>query len=439
MGFVRGLITGVEANRTVKDELGEAVGRRRDRRRISVTDLLNPRQAFFQRMRPDIKPAPERLQVMFSGTGFHELFGKAVSTEEYVEQYVELDGIVGKIDIYEDVPTELKTTGFVPDDIVADRSSYIDQLGMYCTMTRKPNGRLLVYKRTHYGRPPTLRAFDVAYADLDAIANEMRRRRDAFQHALESNDPGALPRCAWFDVGCDYADVCGCAEAVPLERIVPVDTVTILENDGLAASFGPKLAAAPATPTGFRLNDLVFPRKTVFERAAVETEEHDDEENVEERLIRLERFGFKGALEEALRFGVPGAFSRVRVELRTLKGWVQSYRGVPTILRAVRWRQMVERERLVEAFPHFFDRLAFECALCGRSQGRIVLYYEVLGEKFMVYDVTFTDLNAICAEADRRLALLEAGAPPEALPACPAWMAKFCSYAPGCGCGAAAS
>lgn len=59
------------------------------RRRISVTDLLNPRQAYFSRTHPDIQPSPERQQYMLAGTGFHDAFGRTVSTEEFVEQLVE--------------------------------------------------------------------------------------------------------------------------------------------------------------------------------------------------------------------------------------------------------------------------------------------------------------------------------------------------------------
>jgi len=80
MGFAKQFVTVVDANRTVKDELAGAVGKQRGRRRISVTDLVNTRQAFFRRTRPEIQPTPDRLQAMLSGTGFHVLFGSAVST-----------------------------------------------------------------------------------------------------------------------------------------------------------------------------------------------------------------------------------------------------------------------------------------------------------------------------------------------------------------------
>src|SRR2546428_11797720 len=93
----------LDANRTIKDELTTAIRSQSARRRISVTDLVNPRQAFFRWTKPEIQPSPERAQTMLAGTGFPPPFGMAISTEEFVEQFVEFEGIVGKIDIYEDV------------------------------------------------------------------------------------------------------------------------------------------------------------------------------------------------------------------------------------------------------------------------------------------------------------------------------------------------
>ncbi|MDA2931338.1 hypothetical protein MYX84_15570 [Acidobacteria bacterium AH-259-O06] len=152
-------------------------------------------------------------------------------------------------------------------------------------------------------------------------------------------------------------------------------------------------------------------------------------------FARLEHQGFKGALEQALRFGIPGAFGRTRLELGSLSGWVNTFNGTPTILRSTKFPEMVERKHLARTFSHYFDRLAFECALSGHKQGRIVIYYESLeGDKFMVYDVRFKNLERIAAEAERRLYLLESGTPAQELPPCPLWMAKFCPFSPGCGC-----
>src|SRR5207247_423814 len=103
------------------------------------------------------------------------------------------------------------------------------------------------------------------------------------------------------------------------------------------------------------------------------------------------------------------------------------------------FRFFLERKRLAIDRPWNVDTLAFQCALAGIEKGRLVLYYEALpDDKFMVYEMMFNDLPAIRAEVGRRLSLLESGAPPSELPACPAWMAKTCPYRDRCGCGDAA-
>ena len=82
-------IRNIDANRTIKDALTAAVGANRPRWRISVTDLVNPAQAYYRWKRPEIRPSLDRLQVMMAGTGFHDIFGKIISTEEFLEQTLE--------------------------------------------------------------------------------------------------------------------------------------------------------------------------------------------------------------------------------------------------------------------------------------------------------------------------------------------------------------
>jgi hypothetical protein len=435
--FSAAFVRGIDANRTLKEELTAAVMGQSARRRISVTDLVNPRQAFFRWTHPEVQPSPDRAQFMLAGTGFHDLFGRTVSTEEFVEQFVEYEGIVGKVDIYEDVPVELKTTGSNPDAPGAARAPYIDQLGMYCTMTGARSGRLLLYRREQFGRQPVLRAFRVEFPDLSSIRSEMLRRRDMFREALDRNDPGDLPQCEWFGRNCDYAEICHCDTAPVVPRVVPPDGSRIERDTAVEAKFLEQLSPSYDRPAGFRLNDLVFPRKAAFERQVTD-EDEEPNSAVEVRLRELERQGFRGTLYKALRFGIPGAFKTHPVKLRTLTDRVGMFRDVPTLMRVTKFREMVERDRLPQLMGHYFDRLAFECALSGRDRGRLVLYYEVLGEKFMVYDVGFKDVTAVTAEADRRLGLLESGAAPSELPACPTWMFKFCRYRDRCGCGDAA-
>lgn len=434
--FAAEFVRGINANRTLKDELTAAIQRQSTPRRISVTHLVNPRQAFFKWKHPEIQPSADRAQVMMAGTGFHDAFGRATSTEEFVEQFVEYEEIVGKIDVYEDVPVELKTTASLPDaPSAAARPGYIDQLGMYCTMVSRPKGRLLIYRRTHFGKDPALRAFLVTFSDLSVVRREMLHRRDTLRTALERDDPGELPQCEWLG-RCDYEAHCGCGTAPLLTRVVPQGGYTIERDPGLEAQLTAALNAPQGRSRSFRLNDLVFPRKSAFER---QTPEEGEPEAPEARMRSMERRAFRDTLEDALRYGIRGAFKTARVALRGLTDRVGLFRDVPTLVRVTPFQKMVDRPALPRAFSYIFDRLAFECALGDREWGRVILYYQNLpDDKFMVYDVAFRDLVGIRAEADRRLSLLESEASPLLLPPCPSWMVKGCRFKDRCGCGDAA-
>ncbi|MEX2236529.1 MAG: hypothetical protein WEB00_03190 [Dehalococcoidia bacterium] len=427
-GFSRLHVRSVEANRTIKDELQAAVVRVSQRKNITVTDLVNPRQAFFRRRHPDISPSLDRVQVMWAGSGFHEQFGKAASSEEYVEQYIEWESIVGKIDIYEEVPAELKTTSVHPLDL-HQRPSWIDQLGMYCAMTDNDRGNLLVYQRAEFGRTPSLRAYDVTFLDIPGIQTDLRLVRDLFVNALENDDPGLLDRCEWSG-RCDYGAVCGCAQLPEASALVGRARCAIAENTELASRLSSLLGEQPAPP-GWRLTDLVFPRKALLERT---TSKSQSEREQEDEFKSMQRQGFQQALLQSLYYGVRGAFRGQPIALGDLSGVVRLFRDAPTLFRVSHFKEMVERHRLAEAMPHYLDRLAFECALTDLDKGRIVIHLDRLaGAKFMVYDVGFRDLPGIKIEAERRLALLQSGSI-DGLPKCPSWMARYCSFAPKCGC-----
>jgi hypothetical protein len=427
-------MAGIDASRTVKDELIAAIARRSARRRISVTDLVNPRQSFFSRTRPDIVISADRRQLMMAGTGFHDLFGRAVSTEEYVEQFVEFEEIVGKIDVFESTPIELKTTSSIPAEVLTSRPGQVEQLVMYCAMVARSLGHLLYYRRSEYGREPILKAFDVEVADHEHIVHEMLQRRDLLRAALDSGDPCHLIRCDWFGRDCTYADVCGCDTAQPLTRMVLTETVRIAENTSLAEVLKAKILAVPpiGSAGNFTLNDLVFPRKAALRRDGIPENGAPD---AGEQMESMERRGFLDVLEDAVWHGVPGACRTTRVQFGSIRGSLLLYRGIPTLLRATKRREMIPRDRLAVDAPYYTDRLGFECAMAGSERGRLIIYYSALEDKFMVYDIWFRDLGGILAEMRRRLDLLQTGAPVQQLPACqPDWMSKLCKFGSNCAC-----
>jgi hypothetical protein len=428
-------VSRIEANRSVKDALMQSLKTRRPPYRISVTDLLNLKQAYFRRKYPEITPPLEKQQLMWAGTGFHKTFGSAVSSEEYLEQFVEAEGIVGKIDIYEKIPVEVKTTStpIGTKDLLQYRPTYIEQLGMYCAMVNAHEGEIIIYQRPAEESPSPLLVYHVTFPDLEAIREEMRRRRDLLVQALIANDPSNLPVCPWFNKQCDYSQVCDCATtSVPASHEI-ADLAGEIYVDSTTCEQLLSKMAGPQPSQLFGINDIVFPRKAYFERLKLSEEVREEKE---EYLRSMDERGFLDALRDSLRYGAPGEAQRIPVKHAPLSDLVQIWQNLPTILRDPKLSSLVERERLPRMFPHYFLRLGFDCALTENTKGRLLLYYVRVPKedaKLMVYDVNFRNLNAIKDEALRRLELLEKATSPLQLPKCPSWMCPYCDYRLECG------
>jgi hypothetical protein len=428
-------VSHIEANRSVKDTLMQSLKMRRPPYRISVTDLLNIKQAYFRRKYPEIVPPLEKQQLMWAGTGFHKTFGSAVSSEEYLEQFVEAEGIVGKIDIYEKIPVEVKTTSTPIDtkDLLKYRPTYIEQLGMYCAMVNAHEGEIIVYQRPAEESPSPLVVYHVNFPNLEAIREEMRQRRELLVQALISNDPSNLPVCPWFNRQCDYSQVCDCATtSVPASYEIAELAGEIYVDSLTCEQLLSKMAGAQPSQV-FGVNDIVFPRKAYFERLKLSEGVREEKE---EYLRSMDERGFLDALRDSLRYGAPGEAQRIPVKHAPLADLVQIWQDLPTILRDPKFSSLVERERLPRTFPHYFLRLGFDCALTENTKGRMLLYYVRVPKedaKLMVYDVNFRNLNAVKAEALRRLELLEKATSPLQLPKCPSWMCSYCDYRLECG------
>ena len=435
-------VSHIEANRSVKDALMQKLKTRRPPYHISVTDLTNLKQAYFKRKYPEIVPPLEKQQLMWAGTGFHKTFGSAVSSEEYLEQFVEAEGIVGKIDIYENIPIEVKTTSTLvsTEDLAKYRPTYVEQLGIYCAMVNSLQGKVIVYQRHDSAESPQalLIAYYVTFPDLEAIRDEMRQRRDLLVQALISNDPSNLPICAWFNRGCDYSEVCDCrTTSVPLSYKIAELAGQIQVDEPTCQQLLDKLAK-PQPSQLLRTNDVVFPRKAYFKRAKpqeIAIKEGLPQEK-EEHLRSMDELGFLDALRDSLRYGAPGEVQNIPIQCATLSDLVRIRQNLPTIERVTKFQSLVERQQLAWAFPHYFLRLGFECALTDHPQGRLLLYYANVPRedaKLMVYDATFRNLHALKTEALRRVELLEKATSPLQLPKCPSWMCPNCSYKFECG------
>ena len=435
-------VSHIEANRSVKDALMQSLKTRRPPYRISVTDLTNLKQAYFRRKHPEIVPPLEKQQIMWAGTGFHKTFGSAASSEEYLEQFVEAEGIVGKVDIYEKIPVEVKTTSTPLDtkDLLKYRPTYIEQLGMYCAMVNAHEGEIIIYQRQVEESTTTspLLVYHVTFPDLEAIRGEMRLRRDLLVQALISNDPSNLPVCPWLNRQCDYSQVCDCkTTSVPTAYEIAELAGEIYADSMTCEQLLSKMAG-PQPSQLFGINNIVFPRKAYFERLKLQETAPGEEVQGEKKeyLRSMDERGFLDALRDSLRYGAPGEVQRIPVQHAPLADLVQTWQNLPTILRDPKFSSLVERERLPRTFSHYFLRLGFECALTENAKGRLLLYYVKVPRedaKLMVYDINFRNLNTIKAEALRRVELLEKATSQLQLPKCPSWMCPYCDYKVECG------
>ena len=440
---LRACISNMEANRGLKDAFAERLKARGERHSISVTDLVALRPAYYARVRPDIVPDLERQEQMMLGSGFHEQFTRAVTKEEYIEQFVEMDGITGRIDIYEQHPLELKTTRapIQAEDIKNRRPSWLEQLGMYCAMVNRTEGWLLVYNREAGTHP--LIAFGVRFDGLTWIQTEMASRRDFLASALKSGTPDSLGVCPWRGKGCIYEAqrVCSCADLNETPSFPIADkAVNVARDEGVEQDFAKRLARPSGAKEGIRVTDLVFPRKAYF--AAASQAPHE-----EETVSKLESFDRYGLVRELISRGLAGKgeLSRRPIELGPIRDRVLIHKGAATVVRVSEFREPVQRWQLPDTFRHYVIRLGFDAALAGTQRGRLVVYYRNASSedaKLMVYDIFFKDLDHLRREAEQRAGLLvgaKATGDPGLLPPCPAWMFKFCQYKDWCRCGGEAT
>jgi CRISPR/Cas system-associated exonuclease Cas4 (RecB family) len=187
----------------------------RPREGIHVSDLLFPRRAYFSRKHPEVELTEEEVGRFIAGRGHHQIIQALTTSPEFREVPVRWEGISGHIDIYKEVPVEIKTTRAMKVAAKEELSPhYIEQLGMYCALANVKRGQLLllhlgIREAGKQGMTPKLVVYDAAFDHLDAIRREMLERKDALVKALEGDDPKDIIPCPeWMCDGCKYAEFC---------------------------------------------------------------------------------------------------------------------------------------------------------------------------------------------------------------------------------------
>ncbi len=431
------LFTEPEANRTVREGVLARLRANKGTGSVSVTNLVLPRQAFYRVKFPDVEIPLERRESMLAGTGFHDHFIRRVAREATMEQTLEWEGIVGRVDIYEKLPLEIKTTDSPvdPEDVERVRPSYLEQLGIYCGMAKQERGYLLIFSRSG---EDFLAGFSADFGYISGIRREILRRRDAFRSAIKSGDPSGLPNCPFAGKTCVYFEkgICDCDPKVPSE--FPVAGLSkVKPNPDLAHEFATRYAQAKKSgpPNEVTVLDLIHPREAYFRGLS---EEEDGEDDVAESLRAADSYALYKEFKRACFRG--SDFRGETISRNGVTGRVEFHDGRVLVFTKCSFVEPVKRYFLTRTFPEQFLKMGFNCVLANRGRGRLVVWYPKItaeDERILAYDITLRDSRPLAKEMDERLAALEearATGDFSHLPKCQPWRAKFCTYNDRCGC-----
>lgn len=423
------LLRGMSTPRSRTGRLSDAL--------VWVTDLLNPKRAYFLERFPELAgEVPfERRELMWAGSDLHEEFGRAVAPRMYREQYVGMEGIIGRIDIFRDHPVEVKRTRDVSpsSDILVERPENVEQLAMYCAMTRMHRGTLVYY--IYRGEDPgAVLAFDMRIDDPGAVLAEMRERRDLLLRAWQAGEPSLLPGCPWYGKGCECERECDCASSRPLDRSI----VRRVSEWGYDPEGSERLTrtlnvylSSPRTRVSYW--GLILPRKYWFrrnERADPPAEDQADDPSTGERLAWL---SMKRGIERQIRHCPGLQCAREFVEFDGERVPIETFRNVPTVIVLPRFASPVPPDPwdVARLLRNDLLKLGMQCALAGRDTGRLILYYQNTEndeDRLSVYMVHFRDTTPYLDFMQERMNLIRRALDADDLSLLPLCPRTKCSY-----------
>lgn len=410
---------------------------------LSVTDLIDPRIAFHRTRHP-IPPSPARSERMAQGRKAHERIERLLAAPGQREVRLVRAGVVGRIDLLAEVPTEIKSTSALPeaDRVVAARPQYIDQLGMYCGLTDRREGRILIVAGGVEG-PARALVLDCRFRDPAELWRRTAAAAAQLRQAYLTGSPDPLPRCAWFGRGCEFeaARICPCAGTEAEATEAPRDElVEWRENPEAARAIEGKLNA-PTIPTGGApialYRELLYPRRTFFERttpAPTADPAHDwapPRDGARPNLYQR--------LREALEAGAPGELVREVPPGDVPEEQVLRFRGELLLVKTSAVARPPGAVEARERHGLYLFELGLRCAAAGAEGGRLLVGYERVGPTagpVRAFRVRFDCRERWALILARRQEMLREAlrsGRPEGLPNCPVWMFENCPYRAVCG------
>lgn len=433
----------VQDDLVLRDELSARWDSTSAERPVPITDLLDLRRAYWRPRVPPPEISPERRARIRSGRLLHRWVGPLLAPDARLEVRMRREGLVGRIDALAPMPIEVKTATVAvdPPDLLNDRPEHVEQLAMYCALVGGRSGRLVTIVPGERG-PLDVRVVDLEFGNLEVVSAEMLRRAGALRTARAQSRSEGLPRCRWFDRGCEFraAGSCDCTGGEP-ERPSPIlaEVGPLRDRPDLAVPLRGRLEAGwerASPPKLERFRDLVNPRRAYYRRtvAAAPAQEPTSP------LPDAEQYG---RLVEAIETGPLGEVERLAARSEEPEEEVGAFRGDPYLVRTSRARAPPRADEVVTVFSQSVLELGFRCAATGRRSGRLfVAYGRALdpADRLRVFSLEFASATVFARLWRHRLSELEralAERDPDRLPACPAWMTAHCPYREVCSCAAA--
>lgn len=206
--------------------------------KIHVSDLLAPRFAYYQITEGRVM-RPEDVDMFIPGIAFHELIQKAykkVNPEAIAEASLELDGIVGHLDLLVKFVTEIKTSRKYTIPEMPDEK-YVKQAKYYMVLAEVLEAYIVVVyftagRNPWKKKPSTLEIIawkvDITEEERNDLYNEMLNTKESIETAVKLEKPGMLPLCEMFRClsvykkevtrQCAYYNLCMPSERWPLEK-----------------------------------------------------------------------------------------------------------------------------------------------------------------------------------------------------------------------------
>jgi len=182
------------------DEIRHNMGKEA-REYLTLYDMLNPLQAYWQRVKP-MYLSDNEIMYFTTGKGHEEMLRYVGGFQKGELKYFENIGY--RCDVYQNFPCEVKTRrGYIPNDkkIEESYSNYIAQIKQYCAVENKPMGWLWVWALTgkddENKTKPDMFCYHLEFTmeELEAERQRIRQTRDNLLTALNTGDIRLLHPC----------------------------------------------------------------------------------------------------------------------------------------------------------------------------------------------------------------------------------------------------